>query len=126
MRLLLDTHALLWALASPTRLPQAASTAIRDPSNAVFVSAASVWEIAIKANLGKVNADLEEVVQTVIEVGFEELSITLTHARRVRSLPLHHRDPFDRMLVAQAIEEGLTVVTRDRAFAAYKAPTFWG
>ncbi len=92
----------------------------------VFVSAASGWELAIKAALGQVSADVDEIVRTSLEVGFEELATTLAHARRVRALPPHHRDPFDRMLVAQAIEEGLTVVTRDVAIARYDVPTLWG
>ena len=125
MRLLLDTHALLWALATPAKLPAATAAAIRDPANAVFVSAASAWEIAIKSALGKLSADLDEIVRTSIEVGFEELVVTLAHARRVRALPPRHRDPFDRMLVAQAIEEGLTVVTRDAAVGDYGVSTLW-
>jgi PIN domain nuclease of toxin-antitoxin system len=126
VRFLLDTHALLWALAAPARLPLPIVTAIRDPSNPVYVSAASVWEIAIKKALGKLTADLDDIVRSVEEAGFEELAVTMLHARRVFALPLHHRDPFDRMLVAQAFEEGLTVVTRDPSFAAYRIPTAWG
>ncbi len=126
MRLLLDTHALLWALATPARLPARTASAIRDPANAVFVSAASTWEIAIKVALGKLSADLDEIVRTSIEVGFEELPVTLAHARRLRELPARHRDPFDRMLVAQALEEGLTVVTRDVVLRDYGVPTHWG
>lgn len=125
MRFLLDTHAFLWALSSPARLPSRTASAIRDPSNPVYVSAASVWEIAIKAALGKLTADVDDIVRSVEEVGFEELAVTLNHARRVFALPLHHRDPFDRMLVAQAFEEGLTIVTRDASFAAYRIPTQW-
>jgi len=125
VRLLLDTHALLWALAAPARLPKAVADAIRDPTNVVSVSAASVWEVAIKAALGKITADVDEIAQSSTDAGFDELPVTLLHARRVRSLPAHHRDPFDRMLVAQALEEGLTIVTRDSAFAAYQSPTWW-
>jgi PIN domain nuclease of toxin-antitoxin system len=126
VRLLLDTHALLWALARPAKLPVPTAAAIRDPTNAVFVSAASAWEIAIKSALGKLSADLDDVVRTSIDVGFEELAVTLVHARRVRALPARHRDPFDRMLVAQALEEGLTIVTRDAAIGEYGVPTLWG
>ncbi|MBV9949062.1 MAG: type II toxin-antitoxin system VapC family toxin [Myxococcales bacterium] len=125
MRLLLDTHALLWALSAPSKLPLRASAALRAPENDVFVSAASVWEIAIKATLGKLSADIDEIVRTSIEVGFEELAVTMVHARRVRSLPDRHRDPFDRMLVAQALEEGMTVVTHDAQVIAYGAPSLW-
>ena len=126
MRLLIDTHALLWALGAPARLPIRVRDALRTPSNTVYVSAASVWEIAIKAALGKVNADIDEVADAAADVGFEGLSITIAHAQRVRRLPDHHRDPFDRMLIAQAVEEGLTVVTRDRAFAEYPVQVMWG
>jgi PIN domain nuclease of toxin-antitoxin system len=126
VRLLLDTHALLWALARPAKLPAPTAAAIRDPVNAVFVSAASAWEIAIKAGLGKLSVDLDEVVRTSTDAGFEELAVTLVHARRVRTLPARHRDPFDRMLVAQALEEGLTIVTRDAAIGDYAVPTLWG
>ncbi len=125
MRLLLDTHALLWALSAPARLPARTAAAVRAPSNDVFVSAASMWEIAIKAALGKLTADVDEIVHTCVGVGFEELAVTFAHARRVRSLPPRHRDPFDRMLVAQAIEEGLSVVTHDPLVVAYGAPTLW-
>lgn len=125
MRLLLDTHALLWALAAPSRLPPRIAKALRDPSNTVFVSAASAWEIAIKASLGKLSADVDEIVHAVVDVGFDELSVTLAHARRVRDLPSHHRDPFDRMLVAQALEEGLALVTHDGVLRAYRVPIEW-
>lgn len=126
MRLLLDTHALLWALGAPSKLPEETAAALREPGNDVFVSAASMWEIAIKAALGKLAADVDEIVRTSVEVGFEELAITFAHTRRTYSLPHRHRDPFDRMLVAQALEEGLTLVTQDAAVVAYGVPAFWG
>jgi PIN domain nuclease of toxin-antitoxin system len=125
VRLLLDTHALLWALGAPSRLSPRAAEAVRSADNEVFVSAANIWEIAIKAALGKLDADVDEVVREVREVGFSSLSITLPHARRVRSLEPHHRDPFDRLLVAQALEEGLVIVTHDAAFDAYAVPLLW-
>jgi len=123
--LLLDTHALIWALAQPRHLPVSAATAIRDSANSVAVSAASTWEIAIKAALGKIAADLEEIVRAVRTLGFGELAVTVAHTTRLRQLPPHHRDPFDRILVAQALEDGFTIVTHDRAFAAYAAPILW-
>ncbi len=122
VNLLLDTHVLLWALASPRRLPLRASAAIRDPANRVFFSAASTWEIAIKASLGKLVADVRDVARAASGADFDELPITVAHSLRVRDLPPHHRDPFDRILVAQAWEEGLTVVTRDPALQAYSVP----
>jgi PIN domain nuclease of toxin-antitoxin system len=125
VRLVLDTQALLWALSAPSKLPVRTAAALRDPANDVFVSAASVWEIAIKTALGKLSADVDEIVRTSLEVGFEELAVTLVHARRVHSLPPRHRDPFDRMLVAQALEDGLTIVTHDTMVIAYGAPSLW-
>lgn len=125
MNLLLDTHALLWALASPRRLARGASVAIRDPSNRVFFSSASTWEIAIKSSLGKISADLTELVQAAHAADFEPLAVGVPHTIRLLALPLHHRDPFDRILVAQALEERLIVVTRDRAFESYGVGTLF-
>ena len=122
---MLDTHALLWALAQPRRLPGRATAVLRDPGNSVHLSAASTWEIAIKAALGKIKADLGAITRAAHEAGFDELPISIAHTVRLPALPSHHRDPFDRLLVAQALEEGLTIVTHDPAFAAYPAPTLW-
>ncbi len=122
MNLLLDTHVLLWALASPRRLPSRASSAIRDPNNRVLFSPASTWEIAIKASLGKLVGDVRDVARAAGGADFDELPITVAHSLRVRDLPPHHRDPFDRILVAQAWEEGLTIVTCDPALRAYSVP----
>lgn len=117
MRLLLDTHALLWWLADEG-LNAPAREAIADPANLVAVSAASAWEISIKKALGKLAApdDLEQQVQ---EGGFVPLPISLAHGVAAGQLPRHHEDPFDRMLIAQAIAEGLTIVTRDKRFDDY-------
>ena len=116
MRLLLDTHVLIWWDAG-RRLSAAARTAIRD-ADAVYVSAASAWEIAIKASLGKVVSS-RSVAQATAECGFVELPVTFAHAEQLAALPALHRDPFDRLLVAQALAEDLTVVTRDPAIARY-------
>ncbi len=117
MRLLLDTHILLWALAAPSRLPQAFR---RDLDTAqVFVSSASIWEVAIKAGLGKLDADPQEVLAAVQPSGFDLLDVTGVHAARVATLPPLHRDPFDRLLVAQALVEPLILVTRDQVLAGY-------
>jgi PIN domain nuclease of toxin-antitoxin system len=118
MNLLLDTHILLWWLADPMRLSAASRRAIRDTANKVYVSAAVAWEIAIKRILGKLESpdNLDEVMA---QNGFQPLSITIAHAMAVRSLPMHHRDPFDRMLIAQALQEGLQLVSRDSQFSAY-------
>lgn len=117
MNLLLDTHALLWWLADE-QLDAGARAAIEDPENVVWVSAASVWEIAIKRSLGKLRtgADLLGAVEWS---GFERLPIAMDHAEAAGALPPHHRDPFDRMLVAQAQLLDLAIVTRDAAFDAY-------
>jgi len=112
VRLLLDTHVLLWWLADDPSLEKDAKAAITDPTSAVFVSAATAWEIAIKQALGKLEApsDLEHQLQLN---RFEPLSISIAHAYTAGTLPRHHDDHFDRMLVAQALAEGLTIVTRD-------------
>lgn len=118
MRLLLDTHALLWWLADDGRLSPPARDAIADGANLVAVSAASAWEISIKKALGKLQAP-DDLPAAIDDCGLQPLPITLHHAALAGALPRHHDDPFDRMLVAQAMHEGLTVVTADPAFAAY-------
>jgi PIN domain nuclease of toxin-antitoxin system len=119
--LLLDAHALIWFLAGDGNLSQAGRSAMQDPANDVLVSAATVWELGIKAALGKIEMD-EDLVDAVEEVGFGEVPVTLADARAAAALPPHHRDPFDRMLVAQAQRLDAIVVTGDRAFAAYDVP----
>lgn len=118
MILLLDTHVLLWWLADDTTLGREARAAIADPANEVLVSAACVWEIEIKRALGKVSAP-DGLADAIDAVGFGSLPITASDAERAARLPLHHRDPFDRMLVAQARRLDAVIVTRDVAFAAY-------
>jgi PIN domain nuclease of toxin-antitoxin system len=118
MRLLLDTSALLLALSEPERLSVASRSAIEDPASTILVSAASVWEIAIKRALGKLEAP-ESVVGAIQDAGFETLDIAPEHAERAGGQPPHHRDPFDRMLVAQALAEGCTLLTRDDALRDY-------
>lgn len=118
MTLLLDSHALLWALHSPGNLTPAARRAIEDGANAVFFSAASVWEIAIKA--GKRLLEIEDgLLEAIQEAGFVELPVRAAHAWEVKALPALHRDPFDRILVAQTRTERLTLVTRDQFLAGY-------
>lgn len=121
MRLLLDTHALLWAIIDPDRLSDQAREALRDGGNDVFASAVAVWEIEIKRALRKLAAP-DDLIGVLTATGFEPLPISLPHATRAGSLPPHHRDPFDRMLIAQAELEALTIVTRDARFAAYGVP----
>lgn len=117
MRLLLDTNALLWFLAGSGRLRRAARAAVED-ADVVFVSVASLWEATIKASLGRLSlpADLGAATS---DQGMRRLDICDAHLARLTSLPLHHRDPFDRLLIAQAQAEGLTVVTSDSSFGQY-------
>lgn len=119
-RLLLDTHAFLWWLADDAQLGPKARAAIAEPRNTVLVSAATGWAIAIKSALGKVEVDVPESLDALVEdEGFVHLPITFFHGEQAGWLPAHHRDPFDRMLVAQAQAEGLRIVTRDPNIAAY-------
>jgi PIN domain nuclease of toxin-antitoxin system len=120
-RLLLDTHALLWALIDPEQLRTDAREKIEDGSNDVYVSAATAWEIEIKRVLGKLEApdDLEEQLRAARMV---ELPVRIIHAAALRRLPALHRDPFDRLLIAQAQVEQLTIVTRDGNFSGYGVP----
>jgi PIN domain nuclease of toxin-antitoxin system len=115
--LLLDTHVVLWWLEG-TGLDDAVVERISDGGELIFVSAASIWEAAIKAALGKLDMP-EALAVAVVDEGFEPLPVTFEHAEAAGGLPPHHRDPFDRMLVAQALGEGLTLVTHDPAFAPY-------
>ena len=119
MRLLLDTHILLWWLTDDAVLPARADALITDPANEVFVSPLSLWEIAIKSRLGKIAADVEEIRDAALKSGFAPLPFTLDHAAEVARLPDHHRDPFDRALIAQARFEPLHFVTHDEVIAAY-------
>lgn len=130
MRLLLDTHALLWWLADDARLAEPARIAIADPMNDAFVSAASAWEIAIKVRLGKVTMP-DDLAEQLAANSFTALPVQVPHALAVRRLPDHHRDPFDRLLVAQAQMERLTVVTADETIPRYdvavlRADTVYG
>jgi PIN domain nuclease of toxin-antitoxin system len=116
VNLLLDTHVLIW-WDEGRRLAAEARRAIAD-ADSVYVSAASAWEVAIKTGLGRLRP-IRTVEQAVDESGFLELPVTFRHAERLRKLPPHHRDPFDRLLIAQADVEELTLVTRDAVFARY-------
>lgn len=119
MRLLLDTHVLLWWLGDDRRLGDDARAAIEE-SDLAAVSAATLWEISLKRTLGKLRTPVDDVVDAVESEGFESIAITVDHAWAGGALPLHHRDPFDRLLVAQARLEGLTIVTSDTVFGAYQ------
>lgn len=121
MRLLVDTHLLLWAAAKSRRLPKEARRLLEDPANEVLFSAASIWEIAIKAALRKSDfrVDLALLRPALSAMDFAELPVTGAHAERLASLPQLHKDPFDRMLVAQSLSEPLVLLTNDSALAAY-------
>lgn len=121
MRLLVDTHLLLWATAKSRRLPREARLLLEDPANEVFFSAASLWEIVIKAALRKPDFKVDVAVlrPALAEMGFSELPVSGAHAERLASLPPIHKDPFDRMLVAQSLAEPLVLVTNDGVLAGY-------
>jgi len=121
MRLLVDTHVLLWAAAQPQRLPASFRRQLESPGSEVLFSAASIWELAIKLQIGRLSLGVtpEELAESAALRGFQELPVTAAHAAGVRRLPLHHRDPFDRLLVAQAIHEPARLLTVDRVLAQY-------
>ena len=122
-RLLLDTHVFLWWRGEPSRFASTVRESIAT-ADIVFVSAATAWEAAIKASLGRL--ELPDTIEAgVLASGFEKLLITFSHAERAAALPPHHRDPFDRMLIAQAQAEGLTLVTRDRLLQPYDVEILW-
>ncbi|MBC8072907.1 MAG: type II toxin-antitoxin system VapC family toxin [Deltaproteobacteria bacterium] len=128
MRLLLDTHVLLWWLAGDKRLSRRAKLAISDSDNAVNVSAVSAWEITTKFRIGKLPgaaAIVDDLPSLCAAQAFVPLSITMIHATRAGLLAGEHRDPFDRMLIAQAQSEGMTLVTGDAAMAPFGVPLLW-
>jgi PIN domain nuclease of toxin-antitoxin system len=119
VRLLLDTHALIWCVSAPHRLTAAARAAVTNPANAIFVSAATPWEMAIKQALGRLEFPLDSFEDEMAVAGFAPLPITAAHGIAAGRLPRHHADPFDRMLIAQALAEGLTLVSEDAIFSRY-------
>ena len=127
MKVLLDTHTLVCWFSEPEKLSKRAASIITNSSNAVLVSAASAWELAIKVNLGKVDAIslVSDLSMHLAEEGFEELPIAIRHATRAGSLPLHHRDPFDRLLVAQALELDVPILGADKSLDRYDIRRLW-
>jgi PIN domain nuclease of toxin-antitoxin system len=128
MALLLDTHAFLWLLEGSPNLSSAALAALVDPANDVFLSVASVWEPAIK--VGNQKMTLKEPLDVLLSkwataFAIDLLPITEKHALEVLRMPYHHRDPFDRIMIAQALTEGMTIVTADTRFAPYGVPIIW-
>ena len=124
MRLILDTHAALWWLTGDSRFGASAEAEIADATNQVLLSAAVVWEVAIKRSLGKLEVP-DDLAATLLAGGAEPLPIGLEHAAAVEALPWHHRDPFDRLLIAQAIVERAALVSHDAAFSAYDVRVVW-
>ena len=127
MKLLLDTQLLLWAAGEPKRLSAAARRLIDDPRNQPVFSAASLWEVAIKAGLGRgdFHIDARLLRRGLLDNGYDELAITGEHAVAIGNLPPIHKDPFDRMLVAQAAAEGITLLTGDEQIHRYPVKTLW-
>ncbi len=118
MRLLIDTQIFIWAVTESEHLSDRARQIMLNAEE-VYVSAASIWEIAIKARLGRLDGDPKEFVSAIEQSGFVELAISARHAVQVHELPLHHRDPFDRLLIAQAISEPLRLLTADKMLYKY-------
>jgi PIN domain nuclease of toxin-antitoxin system len=124
LKLLLDTHAALWFLSGDERLSENATRHLTDDSNRILLSAAVVWEIAIKRSLGKLNVP-DEYLSLLLDAGVQPLPVSVAHAAAVEYLPRHHRDPFDRMLVSQATIEGGALVSRDQALRPYGVTLIW-
>src|ERR1700749_2053840 len=124
MRLLLDANAFLWWVTDSTRLSNTARIAIADDQNTILMGVGSLWELAIKRSLGKL--DFPHDFQTVLRnEAFELLPITYEHLNTLEALPLRHRDPFDRLVIAQAIADNLTIITSDQKFALYDTRVLW-
>jgi PIN domain nuclease of toxin-antitoxin system len=119
LKLLLDTHALLWWLAGDSRIESKAQDFITDPGNDILVSSVSLWEIIVKVRVGKLEANIGEIVAAINAQGFEMLDIHPKHLEELVGLPMHHKDPFDHLLIAQAIAEGLTLLSQDKHTSAY-------
>ncbi|MEB3199835.1 MAG: type II toxin-antitoxin system VapC family toxin [Synechococcaceae cyanobacterium] len=124
MRLLLDTHLVIWAMGMPQRLPAGLASMLEDPANDPVFSVASLWELVIKQGLGRPDFKVQPPVlrRALLDGGWQELPIQAQHALAVGSLPPLHRDPFDRLLLAQAQSEGLLLITADQQLAAYPGP----
>lgn len=124
MNLLLDTHVLIWVFEDDPRLPAKVAEAVENAETNAYISAITAWEIAIKITVGKLHLDksLDRIIETS---RYRRLDLSFSSHRRYTELPLLHRDPFDRMLIAQALDEGLTLVTNDRNIRRYDVPILW-
>jgi PIN domain nuclease of toxin-antitoxin system len=128
MRVLLDSHALLWAVDNPAQLSAAARTALQDPANELLISAGSLWEIAIKVGLRKLILTLpyrDWITRALTDLALTILPITVDYADAQIALPWHHRDPFDRLVIAQALTDGIEVVSADSTFDSYGVRRIW-
>ena len=123
MKFLLDTHALLWWLADDDQLGGAAREVIADPANDILVSVVSLWEIAVKVRIGKLQADIAEIIEAVHREGFLVLDVGMAHLVTLAGLPMHHRDPFDHLLIAQAMTEDATFMSENRNAGRYPVHT---
>ena len=124
MRLLVDTHVVIWAASGDPRLAPDVAAALADRRNEVLASAVVVWEVAIKRALGRLRAP-DDIADVLLQAGATPLAVSLQHAAAVEHLPRHHGDPFDRLLVAQARLEGAVIVSGDAALRAYDVPVLW-
>ncbi len=128
MKALLDTHTLLWLVDAPEKLPKEVVTICEDENNKLFISIASFWELAIKMSLGKIELShdgLSKLKNWCNENAVIPLAISLAHCQQVRCLPFHHRDPFDRLLIAQSIEDDLKILSKDALFKEYAVTVIW-
>jgi PIN domain nuclease of toxin-antitoxin system len=128
MRLLIDAHALLWAMDDPAQLSGPAATALQDPANQLLIGAGTVWEISIKVGLGKLALSLpyrQWMDRVFVDLGLSILPITVEYADRQAALPHHHRDPFDRLLIAQSLTDAIPIVTADAQFNSYGIVRIW-
>jgi PIN domain nuclease of toxin-antitoxin system len=124
---LLDTHTFIWTASEPEKLPKTVAEIISDENNSIFCSVISILEIQIKVQIGKMTlrSPIEELIKEQQENNIQLLSVQLPHVLKVGELPLHHRDPFDRLLIAQAMVEGYTLLSKDENFKAYSANILW-
>lgn len=128
MRFLIDSHVLLWAAENPSKLSDRVRSALEDESNELLLSAGSLWEISIKVALGKLTLSLplrEWLIKAIADLNLELLPITVDHVERLRLMPFHHRDPFDRLLVAQALVESMPLVSSDAVLDVYGLSRLW-
>jgi PIN domain nuclease of toxin-antitoxin system len=128
VRMLLDTHTLFWSVEAPSKVSAAAMTAMQDPANDRLLSAATIWELAIKVGQGKIALSIpyrQWMATAITDLKLDILPITVEHAERQSTLPTYHKDPFDRLLIAQALVDGIPIVSADAAFDAYGVVRIW-